>query len=104
MKMSKVFHDALWNYSAGVVTVVGRHISGREDWMGPREQDYVRCEADFTKLEQVWPYDPIDFADLKALHVTFLEHYRQGRPELGQKMYKDIDGLIFDLRQKWKNA
>ncbi len=104
MKMSKVFHDALWDYSAVVATVVGRHISGREDWMGPREDDYKKCQQAFVKLEKLWTYEKDDLEALKAIHRTFLDHYQQGRPDEGQKLFKHIDELIDNLRDKWKKV
>lgn len=102
MKMNKKFHDALWDYSASVVSVVAGQRREREPWMGPREEDYKRCEAAFTKLEGLWTFDAHDLAGLKALHRTFLDHYEQGRPAEGQKLLKHIDEMIDALRAKWK--
>ncbi len=104
MKMSKVFHDALWDYSSHVVSVVGRQRREREDWMGSREDDFRKCDEAFAKLEQLWTYDRDDLEVLKSLHRKFLDLYQQGRPDEAQKLLKRIDELVDNLRDKWKNA
>lgn len=102
MKISKAFHDALWDYSASNVTVVVGQEREREIWMGPREDDYARCEAAFNKMEKLWTFDPNDLEALRTLHRQFLDHYLQGRPEDGQKLLKELDGMIDSLREKWR--
>lgn len=103
MKVSREFQELLWDYSSRMVTVIGRglNIAERESWMGPRIDDYTKCEAAFTKLAQKWVQDPQDLEALRTLHRTFLDHYEQGRPDQGEWVGKEIDDLIFDLRVKW---
>ncbi len=101
MKVSREFQEMLWEYSSHVVSVMGRQRRERESWMGSREDDYVKCEAAFTKLAQKWVQNPQDLEALRTLHRTFLDHYEQGRPDQGEWVGKEIDDLIFDLRVKW---
>jgi hypothetical protein len=101
MKVSREFQEMLWEYSSHVVSVIGRQQREREPWMGSREDDYVKCEAAFTKLTKMWEQDAQDLEALRVLHRAFLDNYEQGRPDEGRKLLKEIDGLIFDLRVKW---
>lgn len=104
MKMSKVFHDALWDYTARVTVTVSRQRGEREEWMGPRDEDFARCEAALAKLEKLWTYEKDDLEALKALHRKFLDLYQQDRPDDAEWTAKDIDELIDSLRDKWKKA
>lgn len=103
-KMSQKFALILRLYEESYTGVFSRRNREREAWMGPREEDFARCEEAFTKLEQLWAYSPEDLESLRAVHRKYLDLYLNSRADEGEWVFKEIDELIDTLRDKWKNA
>jgi len=97
----KSFSEAQYKFLQTLIGMSGgTRLIDREDWMGTPAWERERCVEAMGPMRTHWPFGVEDLARLEDMLTCCLRHYEDGQLDAGDYLVRDIEELLYLVRQK----